>query len=74
MRRPAQKCIAVLLLLALCLTLAGCWSDDPAAQGDELIDRIGGLHDALEELYGQIAAAKAPPEEGGDGLAAPPER
>ena len=42
MRRPAQKCIAVLLLLALCLTLAGCWSDDPAAQGDELIDRIGG--------------------------------
>ena len=30
-----------------------------------LIDRIGGLKDALEALYGQIAAAKAPPEEGG---------
>ena len=30
-----------------------------------LIDRIGGLKDALEALYGQIAAAKAPPEESG---------
>ena len=28
-----------------------------------LIDRIGGLHDALEELYRQIEAAKTPPEE-----------
>ena len=40
MHCKAKKCIVVLLLFALCLTLSGCWQEDPAAGGDALIGLI----------------------------------
>lgn len=42
MHCKAKKCIVVLLLFALCLTLSGCWKDDPAAEDDALIGLIDG--------------------------------